>query len=113
LDNLKLLAIGLYVAVVVASVGLEHWKLAHRWRRRELERRAVGIGTVLGWAIPLWAFGVIDVNTWLILVFGFIAAGAMTGYLYTQKQADMEQEVDKRGEALRRGESGQQNAVFD
>lgn len=113
MSDLDLLSIALYLIVVAASVAIEHLGLAYRWRRRELARRTLGIATVLGWAVPLWVFGIIDFDTWLILLFGFGVAGAVTGYLYTDKHADMEKEVDERGEALRRGEKAEPDTGTD
>lgn len=99
----------IYTGLVALIVWLEHHRYAQRWRRRELARRTMGIGTVLGLAVILPIAGVFDWTSYIIMWIGFGVAGAVTAYHYTQKEAN----IDAKTEAIRdggHGLSGEQDA---
>ena len=59
-------------------IALEHNLFGQWWKRYELARRGMGIGTVLAWLGVLAYFGGIDGRTWLVFVLGFgVAAGVL------------------------------------
>jgi len=66
----------LYTVTVAAATVAEHYTFGRWWKRNELARRTLGIATIMLLALPFVLSGVIDFATWLIILFGFAAAGA-------------------------------------
>jgi hypothetical protein len=72
---MKLMGKIMYVAALAAIVAYEHSTLGRRWRDYELARRALGIFTVMGWALPL-AKNQKGLGAWTTAFAGFMVAGA-------------------------------------
>ena len=76
---LNQLVISFVYCLLVGSITLAATvTIGYKWRRYELVRRAIGIGTVVGIALPfiLWA----ELNgwqAWALIVAGFIVAGGI------------------------------------
>lgn len=64
-----------FMATVGAATTVEHYTIGRRWKNNELARRAVGIATVMAASFPLTLTGTITVASWVVFMFGFLAAG--------------------------------------
>lgn len=84
--NIDLRRVSSFCAVVGGVVAVEHQLFAHSWRRHELARRVMGIGTVMGLGL-LWVRRLSGVSAWLLLMAGFGSAGAVVAGMYTQETA--------------------------
>lgn len=77
----------IYLLILAITIYTQHHLLAHRWRKHELARRALGIITVFLLALPLVVLGQLDWWTWATLLTAFSLAGAITTALYTDQAA--------------------------
>jgi amino acid transporter len=78
-----------YLIIVAGLDWLAYLKLHRRWQRRERARTTVGVLLVLVPAFPLIATGLVDLMTWLLIVAGFIIAGAVTLFLDINTQTSV------------------------
>lgn len=76
-----------YLALLAIAIVCEHLLVYEPWRKHELARRVLGIGTVMAFALLLAIAGVIDVSTWAFIMAAFGVAGAITGALHISRQA--------------------------
>ena len=97
----------LYLLLVLTATIAETYTYGRWWQRNEFARWAMGIGTVLLFAIIPIAAGSDGVTTWLLIVVGFGLAGIVRGYREIndgndekQKRVDMAREqVRQAGDA--------------
>lgn len=61
----------IFILLVTAVVAIESVTFGRWWKRNEIARRILGVGTVFTLALPFVAVGLIDFRTWLILLFAF------------------------------------------
>ena len=64
-----------YILILAIVIAVEYFLFGKRWKEQELLRRAMGIVTVLAWALPLAHDEESGYNGWLITATGFVVAG--------------------------------------
>lgn len=95
--DFTLLVLLSYVMAVALLDFLAYCYCNKRWRRRERARTTLGVLVVLMPALPLALADLVDLWTWLIILTGFITAGAVTVFLdintETRTSASLRQEI--------------------
>ncbi len=71
--------VALFLVLVALFIPLQHMAFGRhpKWYKRELARRAIGAGTVLGLALIPICYGVFDARTWAWLAVGFALSGVI------------------------------------
>lgn len=64
-----------YITALVRLIAYEHDTFGRRWKDYELARRAMGILTVMAWALPL-VRRERGIGAWFTILGGFMVAGA-------------------------------------
>lgn len=80
-----------FLVLVALFIPLQHrvFGLHPRWQKRELARRAIGIGTVMALAlIPVW-YGVFHALTWAWLVVAFALSGVILFAMTRQERGQL------------------------
>ena len=71
----KLAIAVIYCCFVFLLNGWLTTTIGRRWHRQELARRAIGIASVMGLALPAIYFGQLNgYETWVMLLAGFVSA---------------------------------------
>lgn len=96
--NEIILSASIYITLAVAAVVIEHRTFGRWWAHNELARRTMGIATVMGLAMPFVLLGVLDLITWLMILFAFGAAGATKAGLMIH---EWERGRQQRGQAIK------------
>lgn len=88
----------IYVALSAIAIGVEHRLIFRKWRRNELARWGLGIGTILSLGALFVFLGAIEFRTWAVIATAFGMA-AVVRYLMAVNES--EGEAEKKARELR------------